>query len=559
MWGRSLDWDDNSEVDLDGYQLYRATSMSGPFAIQNQTLLSVSDYLDTTVQNSVTYFYYVTAVDLAGQESVASAIASATPGAGGNPPSTDPWINEFHYDNSGGDTGEFVEIAGPAGLDLSGWSVIGYNGNGGGTYKTVSLGGTIPDQGGCFGTLAFDFSSMQNGAPDGLALVDPNDAVIEFISYEGDLTATNGPANGMQSTDIGVDESPAPPIGDSLQLSGTGAVAGDFNWQEPGSETPGLPNNGQNFDGCSQQDTTPPTPPTGLTATSVPGQIQLDWADNVEPDFEEYRIYRSDSMGGPYMQIDQANATSDYADNSVTACVAYFYIVTAVDYSGNESGESNEASANGTSSGLPIDDCDMNGVPDECQLDGDIDGVIDACDGCPADSGKSAPGICGCGVSEVDSDSDGTPDCNDLCPNDENKTNPGDCGCGVPEVDSDSDGTPDCNDGYPNDLNKTDPGVCGCGVSDVDSDMDGTPDCNDLCPDDPAKVAPGRCGCGAVDKPADGDMNPDGVTDGNDVQAFIDAVQTGGDLDAICHGDFDENGEIGLGDISGLVSVLISQ
>ena len=29
------------------------------------------------------------------------------------------WINEFHYDNNGGDVGEFVEIAGVAGTDLS--------------------------------------------------------------------------------------------------------------------------------------------------------------------------------------------------------------------------------------------------------------------------------------------------------------------------------------------------------------------------------------------------------------------------------------------------------
>ncbi len=31
------------------------------------------------------------------------------------------FINEIHYDNTGGDAGEGVEIAGPAGTDLSGW------------------------------------------------------------------------------------------------------------------------------------------------------------------------------------------------------------------------------------------------------------------------------------------------------------------------------------------------------------------------------------------------------------------------------------------------------
>lgn len=34
------------------------------------------------------------------------------------------FINEIHYDNDGGDTGEAIEIAGPAGSDLTGWSLV---------------------------------------------------------------------------------------------------------------------------------------------------------------------------------------------------------------------------------------------------------------------------------------------------------------------------------------------------------------------------------------------------------------------------------------------------
>lgn len=37
------------------------------------------------------------------------------------------FINEIHYDNAGTDTGEFVEIAGPAGTDLSGWTLVLHN------------------------------------------------------------------------------------------------------------------------------------------------------------------------------------------------------------------------------------------------------------------------------------------------------------------------------------------------------------------------------------------------------------------------------------------------
>ena len=115
------------------------------------------------------------------------------------------FINEFHYDNAGADTGEFVEIAGPAGTSLVGYSVVLYNGSGGASYSTVALTGAIPNQQNGFGALAFAYAvnGIQNGAPDGIVLVGPA-GVIQFLSYEGVFTATNGPANGLTSTDIGI-------------------------------------------------------------------------------------------------------------------------------------------------------------------------------------------------------------------------------------------------------------------------------------------------------------------------------------------------------------------
>lgn len=93
------------------------------------------------------------------------------------------------------------------------------------------------------------------------------------------------------------------------------------------------------------------------------------------------------------------------------------------------------------------DDCDLNGVPDECQDDSDGDGAIDPCDGCPDDPAKSDPGICGCGVPDVDSDADGVLDCEDGCPDDPFKIEPGACGCGVSDDDADGNGIPDCGEG----------------------------------------------------------------------------------------------------------------
>ena len=169
------------------------------------------------------------------------------PGGGGS--TGDAWINEFHYDNASSDVAEGIEIAGPAGLDLSGWSVALYNGNGGSVYSTVSLSGEITNQSSGFGTKWFAKSGLQNGAPDGLALVDSSGSVVDFLSYEGTMTASSGPAAGMTSSDVGVSETSATPVGHSLQLDGTGSSAAEFSWAPPMGATPGQPNAGQTFTG----------------------------------------------------------------------------------------------------------------------------------------------------------------------------------------------------------------------------------------------------------------------------------------------------------------------
>lgn len=156
------------------------------------------------------------------------------------------FINEIHYDNTGGDTGEAIEIAGPAGTNLSGASLVLYNGNGGAVYDTISLSGTILDQGGGAGTLSFSATGLQNGSPDGIALVFGG-TVRQFLSYEGSFTAVGGIADGMTSTDIGVSEASGSALGNSLQLTGSGAEYEDFTWSGSSPSTFGAVNTGQTF------------------------------------------------------------------------------------------------------------------------------------------------------------------------------------------------------------------------------------------------------------------------------------------------------------------------
>ncbi|MCA8906647.1 MAG: hypothetical protein KDA64_01895, partial [Rhodospirillaceae bacterium] len=155
------------------------------------------------------------------------------------------FINEFHYDNASTDAGEFVEIAGFAGTSLVGWSLAFYNGNGGTVYGTLDLFGTFADDEDGYGFLTFDYAGIQNGDPDGMALVDDQGTVVEFISYEGVILAVGGPADGQTSLDIGVAEGTSTPIGYSLQRIGSGTQASDFAFAAPAVSTPGAVNTGQ--------------------------------------------------------------------------------------------------------------------------------------------------------------------------------------------------------------------------------------------------------------------------------------------------------------------------
>lgn len=161
-------------------------------------------------------------------------------------------------------------------------------------------------------------------------------------------------------------------------------------------------------------------------------------------------------------------------------------------------------------------DSDRDGIPDACDrchgyddaLDSDQDGTPNCLDRCPSDPAKTLRGQCGCFQPETDSDGDGVADCRDNCvatrnpdqangdgdrfgdacdgcPDDRSKVAPGLCGCNQSDGDSDGDGIANCLDSCPFDPEKTEPGVCGCGVDESgssDEDGDSVADCHDTCP-----------------------------------------------------------------------------
>lgn len=196
------------------------------------------------------------------------------------------FINEIHYDDVDVDNGEAIEVVATAGEDLTQYRLVLYNGSGGASYddRTLSA-GSVVSCGASVNLAFFDFTAaggqVQNGAPDGVALVGPGDAVVQFLSYEGSFVASNGPAAGMTSVNIGVEEPGSTPEGHSLQLSGFGTVYADFTWQDPAVGTFGACNTGQTFG------TPVDNPPSVISSTPSQGASDVAVASTLQITFSE--------------------------------------------------------------------------------------------------------------------------------------------------------------------------------------------------------------------------------------------------------------------------------
>jgi len=87
-----------------------------------------------------------------------------------------------------------------------------------------------------------------------------------------------------------------------------------------------------------------PAAPTALTATGGKNKITLRWTQSTSPNLQYNRVYRSNTSGGPYTFVAQFAPKTIYND-SVAGGSTRYYVVTAVNTSGAESPNSNQASA----------------------------------------------------------------------------------------------------------------------------------------------------------------------------------------------------------------------
>jgi hypothetical protein len=94
--------------------------------------------------------------------------------------------------------------------------------------------------------------------------------------------------------------------------------------------------------------TAPARPAAPVAAREATGgtAIVLDWPDSREPDLAGYHVFRATMPGGPYTRLTPSPVVrSTYRDALAPAGANLFYVVRAVDTSGNTSGQSPEVSA----------------------------------------------------------------------------------------------------------------------------------------------------------------------------------------------------------------------
>ncbi|GAC1434485.1 MAG: hypothetical protein NVS1B11_34460 [Terriglobales bacterium] len=74
--------------------------------------------------------------------------------------------------------------------------------------------------------------------------------------------------------------------------------------------------------------------------------VALTWNASTSSGINGYNVYRGSHTGGPYGKINSAlDSSTALTDVNVVSGQSYYYVVTAVDSSGTESGYSNEVAA----------------------------------------------------------------------------------------------------------------------------------------------------------------------------------------------------------------------
>jgi fibronectin type 3 domain-containing protein len=347
----TLSWAANTEPDLAGYHVERATSTAGPWTrLTGATPLNATSYSDAAPPIASAVHYRVLAVDTSANISAPSANATVsttgvtaqalrinTGGGAATTPDGTSWSADANF--TGGKTYTNPQVTSIAGTTNDAIYLNERSGTG--------FGYAVPLGSGNY-TVKLHFAEIWHGATGGGA--GGTGKRVFSVNLEGgtpevsnlDLNAVVGPMTAHVVTQqINVADGS---LNIDLTASVDEATISAIEVIPAGSSDPPDPS-----------DTVAPAAPTGVAATVGTNSVSVNWAANTEPDLAGYHVERATNAAGPWTRLTGTTplTATSYTDGTPPVDPSVHYRVLAVDTSANISAPSANATVDTTVASAP--------------------------------------------------------------------------------------------------------------------------------------------------------------------------------------------------------------
>lgn len=360
-------WPVSPETDVEGYNIYKSTNLSEEFLLVNEELIDPFDpvYRDSSITEGERYFYKITAVDQAGNESSKSAaamrhVADRTP-----PPVPAGFTAEFNINELSVSLNWEIEQRPP---DFRRYIVLRRKINGAGTSN--------------FDQITRDDYSENELADSGIG----GQGFEEGVFYEYGILAADSSRNFSDTTTVKLQipdlTPPEPPAnvmadnkdGDRIDLSWNHTTSGDavtyviyrqeadsaltesdrlnirerrmrdetvelgreYRYAVSAVDSAGNESEERYSEMVLIRDFDPPRSVRNVRVSSLENGVQVTWEPVVASDLVGYKVYRSNLSTGIYEPLTQEPLDdTEWVDSNPGD--ADWYRVRAVDISGNES------------------------------------------------------------------------------------------------------------------------------------------------------------------------------------------------------------------------------
>jgi fibronectin type 3 domain-containing protein len=340
--GVTLKWNANTETDLAGYNVYRATSAAGPFTKLNASPITVLTYADSTAPTGAIAYYQLTAVDTSSDQS-APAVANtlvfpAQPknftAVGGTLGITLQWSANTETDLAGYNVYRAASAAGPfTKLNATPITTLTYlDGTaptGAIAYYQLTAVDTSANQSTVATANALAFPAQPKnftatGGTSGITLQWSANTEADIAGYNVYRSASaSGPFTKLNTTPITL-----------LTYLDTTAPTGTISYYQ----LTAVDTSANQSAPATANALAFPAQPQNFIATGGTSSITLTWNANTEPDLAGYNLYSSASASGPFTKLNTTPITAlTYTDTTAPSGQTTYYQLTAVDTSNNES------------------------------------------------------------------------------------------------------------------------------------------------------------------------------------------------------------------------------